>query len=105
MSKYTTRDRLHHVQRTWWVMSRRGRVWAVLYVAGIEPWAWLEDAHISAGDLRGLLGECDDGFIYVPSKTRADWWDRRYNWRNPTHWRFWLKSRITNRVVMLEVER
>lgn len=100
------RERLSHVQRTRWAMSRRGKFWAALYVLGIEPWSWMEDAHVNGGpEVRGLLGEDEDGFIYVPSRTRQEWWDRRYNWRNPTHWPYYLRSRLTHRVVMLEAER
>lgn len=100
------RRRFEIVRRTWRGTSAYGRRWAVLYVLGVEPWAWMEDAQVNGGpEVRGLLGEDEDGFIYVPSRTRDDWWDRRYDWRNPTHWRYYLRSRLTHRIVMLEVHR
>jgi hypothetical protein len=51
---------------------------------------------------KGILGEGDDGELYVPSRTMGNYWDRRYNARNPSHWRFWLKSRLTRKVAFLE---
>lgn len=52
-----------------------------------------------------ILGEDQHGDLYVPSKTRAEWWDRRFNPWNPMHWPYYLRSRITNHVAFLEVER
>lgn len=104
-TKIGLKGRASIVRRTWRVTSARGRVWASLYVVGIEPWSWIEGALVNGDDARGLLGEDDDGNIMVPSLTRAEWWDRRYDWRNPSHWRYWLRSRLTNRVVMLETYR
>jgi hypothetical protein len=64
---------------------------------------WIVDAIDRArpGDV-GILAEGDDGLIYVPSRTRPDYWDRRFNGWNPLHWRFWIKSRITRKVAMVE---
>lgn len=66
---------------------------------------WTENAtYVSGPNLGGLLGENDQGTLLVPSRTRVDWWDRRFNPRNPTHWRYWLRSRLTGRIAMLEAE-
>lgn len=54
------------------------------------------------GPDKRLLGECERGELWVPSKSREGWWDRRLNLRNPTHWRYWLRSRLTRAVVMIE---
>lgn len=51
---------------------------------------------------RHLLAEDDWGDLLVPSRTRSDWWDRRYNPKNPMHWRFWLLSRLSRKIVMVE---
>jgi hypothetical protein len=51
----------------------------------------------------GILAEGDDGRLYVPSRTRADYWDRRYQAWNPLHWRYWIKSRLTRKVAMVEM--
>ena len=59
----------------------------------------------TTGKERGIIGQGDDGEFYVPSKTRPNWWDRRLNLRNPAHWRYWLKSRLTRKVAFLEMER
>lgn len=56
---------------------------------------------VSDGDSR-ILGEDDNGDLWVPSRTRAEWWDRRFNAWNPTHWPYWLRSRVTKRVAFLE---
>jgi hypothetical protein len=63
---------------------------------------WLETAeYVSDGDTR-ILGEDDNGALYIPSKARSEFWDRRFNRFNPTHWPYYLRSRRTNRVAFLE---
>jgi hypothetical protein len=63
---------------------------------------WMETVdRVTAGDPR-ILGEDEDGIWYVPSRTRAEWWDRRFTPVNPTHWPYYLRSRITRRVAWLE---
>lgn len=52
--------------------------------------------------MRLLLGECDDGLLYAPSRSDRDRWTRPFTWRRPTLWRFWLASRLTRRLVWLE---
>jgi len=49
-----------------------------------------------------LLGEDEYGDLLCPSRTKTDWWDRRLNLKNPTHWPYWLVSRVTKKVVMIE---
>lgn len=61
----------------------------------------IEWDYADTGDRR-LMAEDDLGRLYVPSKTRADYWDRRLDLRNPLHWRYWLRSRLTRTVVMVE---
>jgi len=51
---------------------------------------------------RWLIGEDDNGDIYLPSKTREDWWDRPINFKYPSHWIYFLNSRIRNQCVFLE---
>jgi hypothetical protein len=63
---------------------------------------WRERAELVFGGDPRILGEDDNGDLFVPSKTRADWWDRPFNPRNPTHWRYWLRSRRTLRIAALE---
>lgn len=48
------------------------------------------------------LGETEYGTLLVPSRTKPDWWDRKYNPRNPAHWIYWLRSRLACNIVMLE---
>ena len=63
---------------------------------------WLENVdRVTGGDPR-ILGEDENGELYVPSKTRPEFWDRRFAARNPTHWHYYLRSRITGRVAWLE---
>lgn len=62
---------------------------------------WMERAeYVADGDSR-ILGEDERGDLWVPSRTRAQWWDRRFNPRNPSHWRYWLRSRRTSRIAFL----
>ena len=61
---------------------------------------------VTDGDFR-ILGEDDRGDLYVPrahlyNGYLAPFWRDRFNAWNPTHWRFWLRSRITLRVAFLE---
>lgn len=58
---------------------------------------------VSDGDPR-ILGEDERGELWVPSRahTSPQRWDRRLNLRNPLHWRFYLRSRRTNRIAFLE---
>lgn len=63
---------------------------------------WMESAdYVSSGDTR-IIGQDENGDLYVPSKTRPDYWDRRFNPLNPTHWSYYVRSRITKRVAFLE---
>jgi hypothetical protein len=51
-----------------------------------------------------ILAEDDRGEFWVPSTTRPGWWDRRFNPRNPRHWPYWLRARLTNRIARIEPE-
>lgn len=48
------------------------------------------------------LGEDENGDLFVPSRVRANWWDRRFSRWNPAHWTYWLRSRLMLNVVMIE---
>lgn len=49
-----------------------------------------------------LLGEDENGDLWVPSRSRHAWWDRRFSAWRPTHWRYWLRSRRKLRLAMIE---
>ena len=62
---------------------------------------WRETAdYVTDGDHQ-ILGEDERGDLCVPSRTKAGHWDRRYDPRRPSHWRYWLRSRRTGRVAFL----
>lgn len=63
---------------------------------------WRESAVGNGPYAANLLAEDERGDLYVPSLTRADWWDRRFDPRNPTHWPYWLRSRIRRNIVMID---
>jgi hypothetical protein len=63
---------------------------------------WREDADLVTGGDPRILGEDENGYLFVPSKTRREYWDRLFNPRNPTHWVYYLRSRLTNRIAMIE---
>lgn len=65
-----------------------------------EHWIARAD-RVTSGDPR-IIGEDENGDLYVPSRTRAEFWDRRLNLANPTHWPYWVRSRVTGRVAWLE---
>ena len=63
---------------------------------------WMERAeYVSDGDWR-ILGETEDGILCVPIGPGQ--WRGRYSWRNPRHWQYWMRSRITKRIAFLEDE-
>lgn len=63
---------------------------------------WMETAdRVWTGSTR-IVGEDDRGDLWVPSKTRPGWWDRPLDLRRPTHWPYWLRSRLTRRLAFLE---
>ena len=49
-----------------------------------------------------ILGEDEMGNMCVPYRDRPGWWAERYNPWNPTHWQYWLRSRLTMRIAFLE---
>jgi hypothetical protein len=63
---------------------------------------WMERAIGNGAPSTKYLGEDENGDLFVPSRSKADWWDRRFNPRNPLHWMYWLRSRRDMSVVMLE---
>lgn len=63
---------------------------------------WRETVeYVADGDAR-ILGEDEDGILFVPSKSRAEWWDRKFNPWNPFHWSYYVRSRRTRRIAFLE---
>lgn len=80
----------------WWREVKRKTVWRI---EG-RLLAWVESAdEVGCGN---LLGECDCGDFYVPSRTREGWWDRLWCWWKPTHWPVYLRSRRARAYVMIE---
>ena len=63
---------------------------------------WMESAEYTTSGETRILGEDENGDLYVPSRTRAEFWDRRFNPLNPAHWPYYLRSRITRQVAFLE---
>ena len=73
--------------------------------------SWLDRAeYVTSGEIR-ILGEDENGDLWVPHITNKTlwsiehvaYWDRRFNPRNPSHWSYWLRSRLTRRIAFLEV--
>lgn len=52
--------------------------------------------------VRLVVAQCDSGDLWLPSRTRPDWWDRRLRLRNPLHWRFALLTAVTGWVAWIE---
>jgi hypothetical protein len=72
-------------------------------------WGWAaegnRDSTTSPVRRKPLLGEDEDGTILMPSRTRAEWWEGRFNPRNPTHWPAYLRSRRARSLAMVEAAR
>jgi hypothetical protein len=66
-----------------------------------EPW-WFR-VTMDTDDPR-LLGEDENGDLFVPDRHHPGQWCARFNPRNPLHWRPWLRSRRTLRIAMIESE-
>lgn len=63
------------------------------------------DDWISRADRDGgpdVIGEDEDGVLWVPSRNRHGWWDRRLNLRRPTHWPAYLRSRLRCSLAWIE---
>jgi hypothetical protein len=58
---------------------------------------------VTDGDPR-ILGEDERGYLWVPSRTKPDYWDRPLSLLRPTHWPYWLRSRITRRIAHIETD-
>lgn len=65
---------------------------------------WRANAEMDSED-PGLLGEDEDGNLWVPGHRRDGTWERRFDPRRPWHWRCWLRSRRHGRVAMIETVR
>jgi hypothetical protein len=57
--------------------------------------------------LFGMLAEGDDGRLYVPLGIVGGepYWRGVFRWWNPFHWPAWLRSRLTNRIAWIELDR
>lgn len=51
-----------------------------------------------------VLGEDDRGELWVPSRRRAEWWDRPFRRWKPTHWPAWWRSIRRGGVAFIELE-
>ena len=61
---------------------------------------WTANAdRVTDGNWR-ILGEDEWGELVVPRSPER--WQGRFNPWNPMHWRFWLRSRLTNRLAFVE---
>jgi len=65
-----------------------------------EHWTATAD-YVGSGDMR-ILGEDEYGNLCVPQRGNPGYWRHVYNPWNPTHWRFWLRSRLTMRIAFLD---
>lgn len=74
------------------------------YNSKLDRWLndWREDACGNGPASSRFLGETEQGTLLLPSRERADWWDRPFKARNPLHWPYWLRSRRQRNIVMLE---
>lgn len=78
-------------------------------VSAIVKPHWTEEAERVSGrwhPVWGLLGEDDNGTLYVPAwRNRPGWdgwWNRRLDLRRPTHWLPYLRSRLAGKLVWLD---
>jgi hypothetical protein len=49
-----------------------------------------------------LIAEDEQGELWLPSRSKPEWWDRRLNLRRPTHWPAYLRSRLTGQLTVVE---
>ena len=49
-----------------------------------------------------LVAEDESGRLWVPSRKRPKFWDRPLNLWRPTHWPYYLRSRLAGQVAMIE---
>jgi hypothetical protein len=65
---------------------------------------WTVGAGFPSGHADHWLAQDEDGGYWLPSKTRPEWWDRSFKAWRPTHWPYWLRARITNKIIRIEPE-
>lgn len=67
---------------------------------------WRHRVEMDMSD-RYLLGEDENGDLWVPTYGvyGTPWWGKRFNPWNPSHWRYWMRSRRKLRLAMLESQR
>lgn len=51
----------------------------------------------------GPISEDEHGDLRVPSFRRRNWWAARLDLRKPWHWPSYLRSRLSGRIVMIEL--
>lgn len=61
---------------------------------------WTEAANRDGGP--DVLGEDENGRLWVPSRTDVGLWDRPLDLRKPTHWRYYLRSRFRGTLAFVE---
>lgn len=61
---------------------------------------WTETADREGG--ADVLGEDENGRLWVPSRTTVGWWDRRLSLWRPTHWPYYLRSRRRRTLAFIE---
>lgn len=64
---------------------------------------WTATAERTDGGEWRILGETEYGEFVVPIEPGK--WLGLYRWWNPMHWRYWLRSRLTNQIAFLEDDR
>lgn len=73
--------------------KKRLHTWAFRWLEGFSDYDYDNDPR--------LLAEDENGDLWVPSRSRSGWWDRRVDLRNPAHWPAYLRSRRRNSLVMI----
>jgi hypothetical protein len=61
---------------------------------------WTETADRDGG--ADVLGEDENGVLWVPSRRRDGWWDRRLDLRRPAHWPAYWRSRRRGSIAFIE---
>lgn len=64
---------------------------------------WRDRVEMDAAD-PWLLGEDENGDLWVPDVMNPGKWHARFNPRNPWHWKFWVRSRRRLRLAMIELD-
>lgn len=97
-----SRDRYWTPRRIWWQNNVRHR-----FGRRIDGWlfAWIEGAEAVYDDKAELIGEGDDGDIYMPRgiTEKGPRWQGYWCWWKPTHWPSYLRSRRRNAYAFIDL--